>query len=177
MCGVCGASVHAGGAVRDYAMYRCRSMAHVSRRASPINEYVEQIAVGVLRKPSSARLWLPGEDASKLMAEADVLRRRLADLAEDYDTMTREQFRTANEKVRSRLADVEGRIAATGSGSGPALRVAVAVDPVAEWAGLTVAQRRTIIDTLMTVTIYPVGRGVRVFREESVVVEPRRVLR
>ena len=151
VCGVCEQSVHRGGSAHGKPAYRCRSGRHVSRMSEPVDEYVQAVVLEVLKRPDAALLWtadLP--DADQLMAEADTLRRRRDDLALDYadGVMTRDQFRSANERVFGRLGDIEAKIAAAGSASPLAI---VAVEDVeATWAGLSVAGRRGIIAALCT---------------------------
>lgn len=169
VCGVCGEFVHRGGASRGYPMYRCRSGRHVSRMSEPVDDYVSAITVERLQQPDAAMLWaaeLP--DASALMAEADVLRKRREDLAVDYadGVMTREQFRTANTRVLARLGEIEAQIAASGSSS--PLAIVAAADVVATWSGLSIAQRRNIIAALMKPVLHLPGRGTRTFRSETV---------
>jgi DNA invertase Pin-like site-specific DNA recombinase len=173
LCGVCGETVHRGGAThRGVQGYRCRSGRHVSRKSVPIDTYITEIVLARLSRPDAVRLWAARKDVADLVAEADVLRHRLADLAEDYLVMTREQFRVANDAVTVRLAEVESQIAA-GSGDSSLAQVAAAVDKRQAWDELTMAQRRNIIDTLMVVKIHLVGAGVRTFKPESVEVIPR----
>lgn len=169
ICGVCERSVHRGGARRHYPMYRCRSGKHVSRMSDPVDEYVSSVAVARLTQPDAALLWsaeLP--DAEALMAEADTLRRRRDDLALDYadGAMTREQFRAANERVLSRLGDIETQIAAAGTTSPLSIVAAENVDET--WLNLSIAQQRNIIAALMTPVLHLPGRGTRTFREETV---------
>lgn len=170
VCGVCGETVHRGASHRrGLPAYRCRSGAHVGRKAEPIDEYVTEVALARLTAPDAADLWaaeLP--DASELMAEADTLRRRRDDLALDYadGAMTREQFRAANARVLERLGELEARIAAAGTAS--PLSIVAADDVRATWASLSTAQRRAIIAALMTPVVHLVGPGVRNFDPDSV---------
>ncbi|ORL76404.1 recombinase family protein [Prescottella equi] len=56
----CGATVHTGGARRDYRMYRCSgSTGHISRKAKPIEEYVEAVIVERLSRPDALQLLAP----------------------------------------------------------------------------------------------------------------------
>jgi site-specific DNA recombinase len=80
--------------------------------------------------------------------------------------MTAAQFRSANERVLTRLADIEGRIAGVGTAS--PLAIVAADDVEAEWERLSVAQRRNIIAALMTPVLHLPGRGTRAFRPETV---------
>jgi DNA invertase Pin-like site-specific DNA recombinase len=169
VCGICGETVHRGGAAHGKPMYRCRSGRHVSRMSEPVDEYVSAVSLDRLQRPDAAMLWaaeLP--DAKELMAEADVLRHRRDDLALDYadGAMTREQFRTANSRVLSRLGEIETLIAASGSSS--PLAIVASEDVAGTWHGLSIAQQRNIIAALMTPVLHPPGRGTRTFRPESV---------
>lgn len=169
VCGVCGETVHRGGASGGVPMYRCRSGRHVSRQSEQIDEYVEAMALGILKAPDAAELWsaeLP--DATNLMAEADTLRRRRDDIALDYadGAMTREQFRAANTRIQDRLAELETRIASAGATSPLAIVAAEDVDK--RWAELSTAQKRSIIAALMTPVIHLVGAGTRGFDTDSV---------
>ncbi|QRI74709.1 MULTISPECIES: recombinase family protein [Rhodococcus] len=173
LCGVCEEgnrpTVHAGGARRHYRIYRCRDHHHLQRMAEPVDEYVEALMVARLSRPDALAVFAPRveEDTRDLSAEADVLRRRLEDLAADYMHMTREQFRIANESVRSRLAEVEAEIAAAGAADVIAPLV-TSGDVAAAWSELSTARKRSVIDTLVTVTLYSPGRGRRAFDPETV---------
>jgi site-specific DNA recombinase len=169
VCGACDETVHRGAATGGVRMYRCRSGKHVHRRSDPIDQYVEAVALGILKEPNAADLWaaeLP--DASNLMAEADTLRRRRDDIALDYadGAMTREQFRTANTRIQNRLGELESRIAAAGTTS--PLSIVAAEDIDKRWAELSTAQKRAIIGALMTPVIELVGGGSRGFNPDSV---------
>ncbi|MEU9807586.1 recombinase family protein [Mycobacterium sp. NPDC050853] len=170
VCGVCDMTVHRGGAAGDYPMYRCRSNRHVSRRAMPVDEYVEATIVEVLKRPDAAELWKPQglPNSTQLMAEADVLRKRLDDLAVDYadGIMSRDQFRIANDRVGDRLNEIENKLAAAGSSSPLVIVAAKDVDDA--WSRLTTAQRRAVIATLCTPVLHSPGRGVRRFDPATV---------
>ena len=169
VCGICSETVHRGGAANGKPMYRCSSGRHVSRMSEPVDEYVIEVTLNRLQQPDAAMLWsaeLP--DADAFMAEADTLRRRRDDIALDYadGVMDRQQFRAANERVLTRLAEVEAQIAAAGSAS--PLAIVAAEDIRATWDGLSTAQRRGIIAALMTPVLHLPGRGTRTFRPETV---------
>lgn len=178
-CGVCddGTTVHTGGARRDYRVYRCRAHNHLQRRAAPVEEYVEALMVARLSRPDALAAFAPAVevDTKPIRKEADVLRRRLEDMAEDYadGAMTRQQFRTATEKARRRLAELEAEIAAAGAADVIAPLV-TSGDVAAAWAELSVDRKRAVIDTLADVVLHPPGRGTRTFRPETVEVDFRK---
>lgn len=170
VCGVCGDTVHRGNAARPgVPSYRCRSNRHVARKSDPVDEYVSAAVLERLTRADATELWtaeLP--NAADLMSEADTLRRRRDDIAEDYGDgqMTREQFRTANARVLGRLGEVEAQIAAAGHTS--PLAIVATEDVEAAWAGMSVAQRRGIIAAVVTPVLHLVGAGSRTFRPETV---------
>lgn len=169
LCGVCGETVQRSGASVAAPQYRCRSRQHVTRRAEPVDEYVSMVTVARLTAPDAGALWTAdAPDAGELMAEGDVLRRRRDDLAELVadGAMTPAQFRAANERVLSRLAEVESRIAAIGQSS--PLAIVAENDVQASWDGLSIARQRSIIDALMVPVLHLPGRGTRTFRPETV---------
>ena len=171
-CGLCGLTVHRGGAVRpENRTYRCRSMKHVARKADPVDKWVEEMAIAALSKPGAAQLWST-VDVTGLLAQADDLRVRLAELDDDYTRMSRTRWRSLNDRIQAELADVEAQLAAS-MPSAPIGKVATAKDPRAVWESLTVPQRRKIIDTIMEVRIFPPGRGVRTFDTDTVVCTPK----
>jgi hypothetical protein len=133
---------------------------------------VSEVAIAALSKPGASKLWADDVDAAALMVEADLLRGKLSDLAEDYLKMTRDQWAIANEAVHTRLAEVETELELAAPTPGLA-KVATAKDPRAAWKSLSTAQKRRVIDVLMTVEIRLVGRGTRGFDPDSVICTPK----
>jgi DNA invertase Pin-like site-specific DNA recombinase len=178
MCGVCGAPVHAGGASRGQGRaYRCSgSTGHVARRAEPVDDYVSAVIVERLSRPDARELLLDQDrpDIDKLHTEAMALRHRLDQLAVDFADggLTASQLRVATERARAHLADVEAQMG--DAGRVDVLGPLVSADDVhAVWDALSTARKRAVIDVLCTVVILPPGRGARVFRPESVIIEPK----
>lgn len=175
-CGRCAAdgidsTMHTGGARRHYRTYRCKTNpSHLARQAEPIEEYVEAVMVERLSRPDALSVFAPTVEAvtRDLGAEADTLRRRLNDLAEDYadGAVTRQQFRTANDRVRSRLGELETEMATAGAADLVAPLV-TSGDVAAAWADLTTPRKRNVIDALAVVTMLPLGRGRHRFTPES----------
>lgn len=175
-CGLCddGTTVHAGGARRAARSYRCTAKHHMQRVAAPIEDYVEALIVGRLSMPDALAVFAPTVevDVKPLRAEADLVRRRLDDIAADYGSgvMTRSQFVAATERGRGRLAQLEADI--TAAGSVDLIAPIVASDDIAAtWAGLSTPRKRAVIDLLADVVIYPPGRGVRTFNPDTVEVD------
>ncbi|MGU3583069.1 recombinase family protein [Rhodococcus sp. C26F] len=173
LCGVCddGTTVNAGGARRTARAYRCSAHPHMQRVAEPIDDFVERVIVGRLSMPDALAVFAPTVevDVKPLREAADVVRRRLEDIAADYaeDVMTRPQFIAATEAGRARLAQLEAEI--TAAGSVDLVAPLVTSGNVAEaWAALSTARKRAVIDVLAEVVIHSPGRGVRTFRPETV---------
>lgn len=177
LCGVCGATVHLGRSNRGQRIYRCRaSYGHVSRQADVVEEYVAKLAVARLSRPDAYELLRATErpDSAELRDQAQALRRRLEALAVDFadGDLTAAQLRAATDRIRTRLADVERQMADAGRVDvlGPLI---AGRDVVKVWEALDTDRRRVIIDTLMTVTLMPPGRGARTFDPETVRVKWR----
>lgn len=170
VCSVCGQTVVSGGGTQR-PNYRCSSMTHFARKMQPIDEWVCEVAIAALSKPGAAQLWST-VDTTALMAKADVLRLRLADLDEDYTSMARERWRALNEQVQAELADVEAQLVASTPRS-PIGKVATAKDPRAAFESLTKPQKRRVIDTIMDVVIHPPGMGTRKFNSDTIVCTPK----
>jgi DNA invertase Pin-like site-specific DNA recombinase len=177
VCGVCGATVHAGGSPRPgFANYRCSgALGHFARLAKPVEDYVVEHVIGRLSMPDARELMLRDgnhPDVSALRAEQNGIRERLAELVTAFTDgpVTAEQLRIGTERLRARDAEIDAQLADAG-------RVDILGDLVdaedirAVWDRLSDARKRRVVDILMKVTIYPPGRGVRTFRPETVGIE------
>lgn len=178
LCGVCGATLHAGGyAKTGQRTYRCSgSMGHIARRAQPVEEHVAAVILARLAQPDARQLLIDRKrpNTAGMRREANTLRTRLDGLANDYadGILTRSQMRTANDRIRTRLSALEERMAHAGRVDvlGPIIG---ARDPEAVWLSLDTDRQRAVLDTLATVTVHPPGRGNRTFRPESVTITPK----
>ncbi|MEJ2860538.1 recombinase family protein [Actinomycetospora flava] len=119
-CAVCDELVHGGGARHGKPVYRCRSMRHMQRLRDPVDAYVVLIVCGILDREGAALLVDHNRpDAAALRDEAATLRARLDSLAVEFadGDLTASQLRTATERLRARLAEVEARQAEAGRAS------------------------------------------------------------
>lgn len=173
VCGVCGSPVHAGGNARQGVPgYRCSAAAgHFSRRSKPVEDYVQAVMVSRLSRPDARELTIDHTkpDSSALRQEAIGIRERLDTLAVDFadGSLTASQLRAATGRLRARLTELEASLADAGRVDvlGPLVN---AGDVRAAWEELSIARKRAVISTLATVTLHPVGRGVRNFNPETV---------
>ncbi|MFF5214782.1 recombinase family protein [Micromonospora sp. NPDC000442] len=172
LCGVpeCGATVHRGAAParrgrEGHATYRCRAaLGHVGRAVGPVDWWVTEVVIGRLERPDAALLLADDKrpDAVKLRREARALRTRLDNLAGLLadGTLTETGVRRESAKLRAKLEEVERQQADAGRADilGPLIN---APDVRAAVEALDTDRLRVVIDTLMTVTLLPPGRGVR----------------
>ena len=177
-CGVCGATIHAGGNGRQgIPGYRCSaSMGHFARMAEPIDSYVSAVVLARLTRPDAIDLLVDRDrpDVDALRAEAHALRLRLESLATEFADGDLEagQLKVITARLRQKIGTLEAAMADAGRTQllGPLVG---APDVAKVWEGLTTAQRRAVIDTIADVVINPVGRGVRTFRPETVAITPK----
>jgi DNA invertase Pin-like site-specific DNA recombinase len=178
ICGICGATVHAGGATRaGIRNYRCSgSSGHVARRAEPVEEYVEATAVAILSRAEARHLVRNTNhpDLAALAAEAVGARERLDALAVDFadGALTASQLRAATSRLRARLTEIDDALADAGKMDvlGP---LVAAEDVQIAWDGLTISRKRAALDVLMKIVIHPPGRGVRNFDPATVELIPK----
>ena len=174
-CGVCGGPISSRGGKAGKPAYRCAtSDGHVARTGQRIDDYVSQVAVRRLQMPDVAELMTQKReepDMGELRERAHTLRTRLDQLAVEFadGELTASQLRAASKRLREQIETVEDRIGAWSSSDvlGPILS---ADDVQEKWDSLDVDTKRTVIDTLMEVTLMRTVRGSHRFYPESVVI-------
>jgi hypothetical protein len=176
VCGICGATVHAGGNARKgVRAYRCSgSTGHVARMAEPVERFVEAVVIARLSRSDARELMMKRHtvDTGALHVEAVGLRERLDALAVDFadGALDSSQLRVATKRIRERLATIEAELA--DAGKVDVLGDLIGAEDVQRvWDGFSVARRRAVIGALMRVTVHPPGRGTRTFRPETVGIE------
>ena len=177
LCGVCGidtgATVHQGRNNKHQRTYRCSvTLAHIARRADPVDQYIGDVVVERLSRPDATDLLQVDDrpDVAGLREEAVALRERLHQVATEFaedDTFTPTQLRVMTTRLRERLGAVEAQLVDAGRVDvlGPLIGAA---DVAAAWEGLGTDRQRAVVNTLMTVVLHQVGRGTRTFRPETV---------
>lgn len=178
VCGVCESSdvrVHAASAAGEQPWqrrrrYRCRGTGvyrHVARDANKLDHYVEHTIVARLSQPEALDKLLTSSDdggqAVELRVERASIRQRLDSLAGMFAAgeIDTRQFATATKALKSREAEIDARLAAIGTRS--PLEVFAGKDIRRVWfgegedrvGGLTLGQRRAIVESLVTVKIMP----------------------
>lgn len=174
VCGVCGGRVSRANANGKVA-YVCADHKHVTRRADFTDERVVAIVLARLQRRDARQLLVVEEDDSAaLRAEADLLRDRLEQIATTYadGELTLPEWKTARDRVKTKLAEVEGRMSLTPDA--PLLRPLIeSTDIRATWEALDLERQRGVIDALVTVKINKTPLGPR-FRPQDVQVQLRR---
>ncbi len=172
-CGRCGERLYAttaGTGGRRWIAYRCR-VCYLARRQDQVDELVEAVVLARLARPDAAALLAGDRDTAALRARAGDLRRRrdeLAALLAD-GMLTAPAVRKQSARLSDELDQVEARLA--GASSTDAVTAVVGAEDVAgAWGGLTLRQRRQVVELLVTVTILEAGRGAR-FTPETVAIE------
>lgn len=163
-CGVCDKLVRGHG-----RSYRCAG--HVMRSRAQIDDFVVEVIRRRLALPDLQNL-LPTVDEPRLQeirSEIDDHRSRIRRAQRDYDAEVIEGFDLKRIRGRENAAidslEVERRRLSTGAFANG---VVDAQDPVAAFEAGDLGIRRSTIDTLCEVRLYPHPRGVRTFNPDSV---------
>ncbi|MGV0746394.1 recombinase family protein [Mycolicibacterium sp. XJ870] len=174
ICGVCEQPLKSGFASSTkYPVYLCKESFHVSRRMDEVDEWVTEHAVARLSQPDALNVLVNKDrpDVDALRGEAATLRSRLDDLAAEFadGVLTPSQVRIATERVKAKLADVERQMF-----DADAYHVfdgLIGADKPRElFDALPLPRKRAVIDRLMTVTVFPAGKG-KVFDPKKVVIK------
>jgi site-specific DNA recombinase len=170
-CHHCGETVVSNRSQNGNRTYSCRTSRSLARAAEPIDDFVTRVVLARLAQPDALDLIAARDerDVTALRVEAAALRVRLNELADSFadGVITRGQMERGTDRARTRLEIVEQELAAAG-GVSVLEELVTAGNIGAVWEGLDLDRRRAVIDTLVTITLLPPGRGARVFRPETV---------
>ncbi|NRI69922.1 recombinase family protein [Rhodococcus sp. MS16] len=174
LCGVCGMTVHGSASSRGQSAYRCRSGSHVSRKAGDLDEYVLTVALKRLLKSDALERFakVTASDVQPLIEQRNACRKRLESVANEFveGDLELDQIKAITNGLREKIAACEVEIARAGRSD--AVTALLASENVQlAWADLSTARKRTIVDSMMTITLHLVGPGVREFRPEHVTIE------
>jgi site-specific DNA recombinase len=137
----------------------------VARQAGPVEEFIEKLVVARLSRPDAADLVTAEEagiDVAGLREEAAAIRVNLEEMASDraLGKITRAQMLKATEAGTARLAAIGAEL--DGAARENVLAPLVAAENAAAvWEGLDISRKRSMIKTLMSVTLYSPGKGAR----------------
>lgn len=146
-----------------HAAYRCRTGAHVSIRAEQVDERVHAAVCGLLAMHGADLIERPDDDdggANALHEQANTYRARLDELEDMLGDgeLSRSAFVRQRDRIQSKLDAVNEQLAARASCSVLA-GVADAPDPAAAYLAQAIERQRSIVDSLMLVTVLPGKAG------------------
>jgi len=182
-CGVCG--YHLQAAMRGNAKwgrkaltYVCAAKGCVGRNEAALDEFVGDLAIGILSDSSAAELFKPDDTAALAALErAEGLRAKLENAADDFahDIITREQLHRITETLKRQITEAQDEARRLM----PAANISVLdglVGPQARerWEKLTVSQKHTALEIInLRIKVHPVTRRGPGFQEETIEVLPR----
>lgn len=176
-CGVegCGAPMQSGATKAKVRTLKCSAARHLERAAQPIEDWVTEVALARLAREDAAELLVPQRpDLGPLRVRRRALEEQRTATARDVD-LPLDVVKIRVQALDAQIAEIDAVLDEAGRES--VLARFVGRDPLEVWEGLDLSIRRAVINELMTVTVLPVGRGARVFRDESVRILPRTIER
>ncbi|MEV0776345.1 recombinase family protein [Streptomyces sp. NPDC050428] len=165
-CGIKGCTgtmicTRAGGARRP--SYRCPTQHGGGRRADKLDEYVADLIVNRLSQPDAVDLLKAGPDdvdVTALQLEAETIDQRLRNTANLFGSgqISMPEFTEASNAARAQLEGVQRQLARAAV-KDPLVGLVGAKDVRAAWEARELDQRRTVLRSLLDVTILPARRG------------------
>ncbi len=177
-CGACGGPLTAQEKKTQSAAYRCRKGFHVSRRQEDVDELVSAVIVARLTRPDLLELLAADSGDDGASAAATEAAEKQVRLDGFYDAAA------AGELTPAALARIEAKLLpeiesarrrAVRVAQSPLLLEVTGADADARWAGLSLEQKREVINLLCVVKVWPTGRGRRTFDPGTVQIEWRTV--
>jgi DNA invertase Pin-like site-specific DNA recombinase len=169
----CGNYITGGSSCNGKPSYRCnletrdyRPGPHVNLKRDGPDAAITMAVLDALSAPDAIHLLTPQAegDIAALRDEELVLRSRLATLSHLFmdGKISEADLTGGRARGEERLTEIAGQLAELGRESVLA-PIVMAEDPASIWEGLTLDRKRVVVDTLMTVTLYPSGSGARRF--------------
>lgn len=154
--------------------YYCSTKRHLSRAASPIEDYITDALLERLARTPREDLLDPVDPAivASLRADETKYRARLDGIADAYAAgdVDELQLRRVSARLRSDLDVVTSRL--TTLSRRPAVATLLEHDNLeVGWQGTTTDAQRAILNSLATVRIHSPGRGARRFNPETVQID------
>ncbi|MEU8589423.1 recombinase family protein [Streptomyces sp. NPDC048664] len=143
--------------------YRCVTGHGGSRQAEKVDKYISDVIVERLSRPDAVDLLEPGPDdidVAALQVQSDQVHQRLKDLAALFGSgaIDMAQFTEGSDAARAQLEGLTKGLARAGRRD-PLVGLVGAPDVAKAWQALELDRRRSVVKTLMDVTILPMGRG------------------
>ncbi|MER6112395.1 recombinase family protein [Streptomyces hirsutus] len=143
--------------------YRCVTGHGGSRQAEKVDSYISDLIVERLSRPDAVDLLVPGPDdvdVAALQVQSDQINQRLKELAALFGSggISMAQFTEGSDAARAQLEAVTKNLARAAKRD-PLVSLVGAPDVAKAWEDLELDRRRSVLKTLMDVTILPMGRG------------------
>ena len=160
--------------------YKCRQHNHLTRNQAHVDAAVFAHVVYALTHPRAFELLTepaPEVDVEGLRAQRAAIGQRLKRILADElrGLETREYAREARREAAAMIAEIDEQLHAS-VGSDPLAPLVNAPDPVKAWRDAPLADKRVVIDRLMTVTILRTQRKGRGFDPATLHIEPKHTL-
>ncbi len=174
VCGSCGGHLITGsrrtvsrttGAVTHDRLLRCTSLKHVSRKAAPIEQVVEQWLLGSLEGPEVRQVL--ARAASLPDVDLNDLRRRISTVRAQKDEATAEwadghldtaSLRLAHRRLDTKLAELDAELVSA-IGTDPLLELGAAGDPEEVWMSWPIEQKRQLLLARVDVVVHSGSSG------------------
>lgn len=165
LCGRCGgklrgAAAHQSGKKRQPRAYFCSSCYKLRRKAEAVDEVVESVVVARLSKPDAAGLFGGNPEAVReALDQRATIEARMEIAADQFadGAITGPQLERITAKLKPQLEDARARLRA--NEPSPEMGEFAGPGAAAAWKSASIARRRAIIETLISVTILPSGAG------------------
>jgi DNA invertase Pin-like site-specific DNA recombinase len=185
----CQCGNHVTGSLNQYGqpIYRCnpatrdgRPGPHPAVRCGPVDAYITEVVIARMEREDAADLAAPKADpglVKSLHTEAGTIRKRMEQAPADWmlGKLTEAARDLALAAGQARLDEISAALEDLGRQSVLA-PLAAAANVSTAWDALSVGQRRSAVDALMTVVLHPAGRGARVFDPAMVLPEGRGII-
>lgn len=162
LCWKCGSDVATGHTRHGKRVYVCRAKKCISRKAEPVDAFVEELVIARLSQADAVNLLVGAgsPDLHEHRTKADAIRQRLDDLATGLEEgiLTLAAVRRSSDRLRAELSAVEAKMR-TATHADVLTPLVTATDVGAAWKKTDLAQKRAVIDALVKITLLPPERG------------------
>ncbi|MFJ2708871.1 recombinase family protein [Streptomyces sp. NPDC087428] len=141
----------------NYPSYRCQNQCGGGRKADVLDRYIQDLLIERLSRDDAADLLQPAADGvnvAALQLESEQIRRRLTDLAAMFGagTVDMAQFTEGSDVARAQLEGVTQQLARAAV-KDPLVGLVGMPDVRKAWEGLDLDRKRTVLRTLLKVTL------------------------
>ncbi|WP_299572975.1 recombinase family protein [uncultured Williamsia sp.] len=163
-CGKCGGPMKVFKGSGNGRDYRCVATPHLSQRKEPLDNYISDVVIARLSRPDAAAVFVERVDidTAALQIERDALQARKNELSEMFGDgyIDGQQMRRGSTAIQTKIDRLD-KVLMAARQSSPLADLLSSDDIADRWAAMSADVRNKIIDSLMTVTINPLGSGRR----------------